>query len=107
MRSSLHAVLLPLLLLATGNTTECRLSTESGTGELQISGTVHFLEVDGGCWQLETEAGRRYELVPGQVPDSMLRDGARVSVVGQLVEGSETGCQVGIALHVRRVVTME
>jgi hypothetical protein len=106
-RSALHASLIPLLLLASGTTTRCQLSTESGTGELHISGTVHFLRVENGCWQLEAENGRRYELQPEQAPASLLRDGAKVSVVGQLAEGSETGCRVGMPIDVRRVVSVE
>jgi hypothetical protein len=107
MRPVLHATVLPLLLLATGTTTRCQLSTESGTGELRIMGTVHFLEVDGGCWQLQAEGGRRYELQPDQAPKSVLRDGARVSLVGQPAEGSDTGCQVGMPIDVRRVMRVE
>jgi hypothetical protein len=102
----LRAWLLPLFLFATGTTNRCRLSTDSGTGELHISGTVHFLRVEHGCWQLETESGRHYELQPEQAPASLLRDGARVSVVGQPAEGSETGCQVGMPIDVRRVVSV-
>ena len=107
MRSALHASLVPLLLLASGTTNRCQFSTDSGTGELHISGTVHFLRVENGCWQLEAESGRHYELQPEQAPASLLRDGARVSVVGQPAEGSETGCQVGMPLDVRRVVSVE
>jgi hypothetical protein len=106
-RSALHASLLPILLLTSGTTSRCELSTESGTGELRIRGTVHFLEIGSGCWQLETESGRRYELLPNQAPASLLRDGARVSVVAQPSEGSNTGCQVGMPLDVRRVVSVE
>lgn len=107
MRSALHASLLPLLLLASGTTSRCQLSTDSGTGELHISGTVHFIRVKNGCWQLESADGRRYELQPGQAPAALLRDGARASVVAHPAEGSETGCQVGMPLDVRRVVSLE
>jgi hypothetical protein len=106
-RSVLHAALLPVLLLASGTTNRCQLSTESGTGELHISGTVHFLQAESGCWQLEAENGRRYELLPEQAPTSLLRDGATVDVVGQPAEGSATGCQVGMPIDVRRVVSVE
>jgi hypothetical protein len=106
-RSALHASLIPLLLLASGTVDRCRFSTDSGTGELRISGTVHFLRVQNGCWQLETETGRHYELQPDQAPASLLRDGARISVIGQPAEGSETGCRVGMPLDVRRVLSVE
>jgi hypothetical protein len=107
MRPALHTALLPLLLLASGTSSRCRFSTDSGTGELHISGTVRFLQIEIGCWQLEGVDGRRYELQPGQVPTSLLRDRARVRVVGQLAEKSESGCQVGMPLDVLRVVSME
>lgn len=107
MRSAPHATLLPLVLLVSGTDSRCRFSTDSGTGELHISGTVHFLRVEGGCWQLEGVDGRRYELQPGRVPSSLLRDRARVRVVGHPVEQSTTGCQVGTPLEVLRVVSME
>lgn len=102
-----HASLVPLILLASASTSRCELSTDSGTGELRLSGTVRFLEVDGGCWQLDAGAGRRYELLPEQAPASLLRDGARASIVGQLAETSETGCSVGLPLAVRRVVAFQ
>ena len=105
-RRALRGSVVPLLLLASGSTSRCELSTDSGTGELRISGTVRFLEVGAGCWQLDAGGGRSYELLPDQAPASVLRDGARVSVVGRPAEGSETGCRVGMPVAVRRVVTV-
>jgi hypothetical protein len=102
-----HGSLLPLVLLATGTGNRCSLSTDSGTGELHLSGTVHFLEVEDGCWQLEASNGYRYELQPGQAPASLLRDGVSASVVGQPAEDSATGCQVGMPIDVRRVLSVE
>ncbi len=103
----LRASLMPMLLLASANTSHCRLATDSDTGELHISGTVRFLQVGNGCWQLEASNGRRYELRPAQAPASLLRHGATVTVVGQPAEGSETGCRVGMPLDVRRVVSVD
>ena len=104
--SRLHGSLIPLVLLATGPASRCELSTASGTGELRLVGTVRFLEVEGGCWQLSAQNGRTYELQPGQAPPSLLVNAARVSVVARLSEGSETGCQVGMPIDVRRVVSV-
>jgi hypothetical protein len=106
-RRARYASLVPLILFASASTSRCELSTDSGTGELRLSGTVRFLEVDGGCWQLDAGEGRRYELLPEQAPGSLLRHGARVSIVGQLAEASDTGCSVGLPLAVRRVVSVE
>ncbi len=103
----LHGSLVPVLLLLSGTVNRCELSTASGTGELRLTGTVHFLQAEHGCWQLEAVNGYRYELRPEQAPASLLRDGARVSLVGQPAERSGTGCEVGLPLDVRRVVSVE
>nr|MBA3555928.1 hypothetical protein [Gemmatimonadales bacterium] len=75
--------LLPLMFLATGTASRCELSTDAGTGELHIRGTVNFLEAGSGsgCWQIVATDGGRYELWPEQAPASVLRDGARVALV--------------------------
>lgn len=103
----LHGSLIPLLLLAsTGTATRCRLSTESDTGELRISGTVLFLEVDGGCWRLDAGEGGHYELLPEHAPANLLQDRATATVTGQVSESAETGCRVGLPFAVRRVVAL-
>ncbi|HEX2220794.1 MAG TPA: hypothetical protein VHG35_18490 [Gemmatimonadales bacterium] len=106
-RRARYGSLVPLVLIASGAPSRCELSTDSGTGELRVSGTVHFIEVDGGCWQLDAGEGRRYELLPDQAPTSLLRHGTRASVVGHLAPASETGCSVGLPLAVRRIVSLE
>ena len=106
-RGALHGAALPLFLFsATGTTSRCSLSTESGTGELRISGTVVFLETGVGCWRLDAGGGRHYELLPDQAPATLLQDGATATVTGQPAERSETGCRVGLPLAVRRVVSI-
>lgn len=107
MSSRLRSSLLPLLLLTTGTTSRCEISTANSTGELRIRGTVHFLEVEGGCWQLRALNGGRYELQPAQAPASLLQDGVIVTLVGEPAEGSTTGCDVGMPLDVRRVMSVE
>lgn len=100
--------LLPLLLAsATGSTTRCSVSTEAGTGELRISGTVLFLETRGGCWRLDAVEGRHYELLPDQAPARLLRHGATVTVTGRPTENAETGCQVGLPFAVRRIISLQ
>jgi hypothetical protein len=95
------------MLLAMGSGSRCEISTASNTGELRLVGTIHFLESDGGCWQLVGESGGQYEIQPEQAPASLLRDGARVSVIGEPAEESDTGCRVGMPIDVRRVLSVE
>ena len=99
----LRGSLLPLLLVVGGSTSRCELSTDSGTGELHIEGTVNFLE-RGGCWQVVATDGGRYELDGDQAPDSVLRDGARVSLVVYVNERRGRRCRVGTPVDVWRVV---
>jgi hypothetical protein len=109
---NLHVVIrsspVPLLVvLAAGPANRCRLATESGTGELHLSGTIHFLRADQGCWQLEASDGGRYQLEAEQAPPSVLVDGASVRVVVRLSERDASGCEVGLPVDVRRVVSVE
>jgi hypothetical protein len=98
---------LPLLLSATGSTSQCVIVTDSSTGTLFISGTVVYVEKGDGCWRLDDAEGRHYELLPDQAPAELLRDGARATVSGQTADDSNTGCQVGLPISVRRIVSME
>jgi hypothetical protein len=99
--------LVPLLLSATGTTSQCVIVTDSSTGTLFISGTVGYVEKGDGCWCLTDEEGRRYELLPDQAPAELLQDGVRATVSGETADNSNTGCQVGLPIAVRRIVSME
>jgi len=104
---TVRASLLPLLLLASGTVSRCQLSTDAGTGELHLSGTVRFLESEGGCWQLEADDGRRYELYPDQAPAAVLRDGARVRLLARPSEQPARACRSAMPVDVRRVESVE
>jgi hypothetical protein len=102
-RRLLAGTLALLLLSVMGAASECSIATDTGSFELRISGTVRLLD---GCWQLESVNGRRYELLPDQAPHELLRDGASVLVTGQTPVQSETGCDVGQPLMIRRVLSV-
>ena len=108
-RRLLIGALAPLLLSLTGAASECAIATDAGSGtfEFRISGRVRFLEADGGCWQLESDDGRRYELLPDQAPANLLRHGAKVRVAALTTGASETGCDVGQPLMIRRVMSIQ
>jgi hypothetical protein len=108
-RRLLVGSLAPLLLSVMGAASECSIATDSGSGsfEFRISGTVRFLESEAGCWQLESDDGRQYELLPDQAPANLLRDGAKVLVTAQTTGESGTGCDVGQPLVVRRVMSVQ
>jgi hypothetical protein len=64
---------------------------------ITVSGTVRFVDLEGGCWALDT-AAKRYQLV-GAAKD-VLKDGARVTVVGVPRPDMATTCQIGEPLQV-------
>ena len=86
-----------------GQPSTATLSTASGTGELRFHGTIRFVEVEGGCWQFQTDNGRRFELRPGQAPDAILRDGTAAMLVLDLRTDLASVCQVGTVADVERV----
>lgn len=92
------AVALAVLLLMTG----CQLldSGESlSTDEsLSTEGTVRHLEIEGGCWAIET-AGERYE--PLNLPTDLREDGLRIRFEAEVLPDVATFCQVGPAIEVR------
>jgi hypothetical protein len=85
-RRTLRLSLLPVLLTVSPSVSRCDLSTGPGTGELRVSGTLHFLSSEGGCWQLLVVDGSRFELRTAELPDGVRRDGARVTLVGTALD---------------------
>ena len=53
--------------------------------------TVRFVDMEGGCWALDTPQGR-YE--PLGLPTAYKRDGLRVAVVLRGPDGGATICQM-------------
>ena len=104
--SLLRISLVPLLLVSSGTVSNCNLTTDAGSGELHLSGTVHFLEADNGCWALETDDGHRYELRSGQAPERVLRDGARVRVMVRPSADSTGLCPSATPVDVDRVLSV-
>lgn len=71
--------------------------------EIRVSGTVRFVSVEGGCWQLQAPNGARYELRRTQAPSPVLVDGAQVVLVVRLRTDLVSTCMVGDIVDVERV----
>jgi hypothetical protein len=84
-------------------------SCSAGTGPLasstgiEVRGTVRFVNIEGGCWQLQAQNGARYELRPAQAPSRVLVDGAQVVLVIRLRTDLVSVCMVGDIVDVERV----
>ncbi len=71
--------------------------------EIRVSGTVRFVSVEGGCWQLQAQNGARYELRRTQAPSRVFVDGAQVVLVVRLRTDLGSTCMVGDVVDVERV----
>ncbi|HSE65675.1 MAG TPA: hypothetical protein VLB12_01725 [Gemmatimonadales bacterium] len=55
--------------------------------------TVRFIDIEGGCWVIETAAGRHYE--PVNLSSGLHTDGLKVNVVMSDASAGASICQVG------------
>jgi hypothetical protein len=62
------------------------------------TGTMHHLNIEGGCWKFVTEDGESFE--PRGDPPDLYQDGLRVTLLGFPRPGLVTLCQVGPVMKV-------
>jgi hypothetical protein len=83
--------MLPTLAMPNNSTTQIEPAI------VTISGTIRKLEIEGTCYQLATDNGKRYELM-GKFPK---QDGLKVQVRGIIATDIATICQVGKPFQVK------
>ncbi len=66
---------------------------------VNLTGTIHKLAIEGTCYQLATDDGKKYELM-GKFPKI---EGTRVQVRGIIATDTVTICQVGQLVKVKSV----
>lgn len=64
------------------------------------TGTVEFLQVEGGCWSIQTET-ERYE--PVNLPEEFEEDGLRVRFEAEVREDLGSICQIGPIIELREI----
>jgi hypothetical protein len=89
-------VLLPIV-PALANTTTSPAQVKPQT--VSLTGTIRKLAVEGTCYQLAADDGKKYELM-GKFPKT---DGTRVQVRGTVATDVATICQVGQPFKVKTV----
>lgn len=88
------AVALAVVLLAGS----CQL-IDSGN-PLSEAGVVEFLEIEGGCWVLQTEQDT-YE--PLNLPEDLREDGLQVRFQAEVLQNVATICQVGPVIEIQEI----
>ena len=71
---------------------------------MKVRGTVEFRDVEMGVWVLAGEDGRTYQLAGGR--SSLLKEGQRVEIDGDVDAGAATVAMVGPVLRVRSYKVM-
>ena len=66
---------------------------------VNLTGTIRKLTIEGTCYQLATDDGKKYELM-GKFPKI---EGTRVQIRGVIATDTVTICQVGQPVQVRSV----
>jgi hypothetical protein len=89
-------IFLPIM-PALANTTTSPAQVKAQT--VNITGTIRKLAVEGTCYQLAADDGKKYELI-GKFPKI---DGTRVQVRGTVATDVATICQVGQPFKVKTV----
>jgi hypothetical protein len=83
-----------LLACGAGDSMSDRQTTPLMPGQIVATqATVRFIDLEGGCWVIETGSGRRYQ--PVNLASGLRTDGLEVNVVMRDAPGVASLCQVG------------
>jgi hypothetical protein len=74
-------------------------STPAKPATVNLTGTIRKIALEGTCYQLASDDGKKYELM-GKFPKI---DGTRVQVRGVITTDVATICQVGQPIKVKNV----
>ena len=66
---------------------------------LSVVGTMHYLEIEGGCWQFRSDAGEYYDLV-GNLTKQLYVEGQRSQITIRLRPDLASICMVGTIAEV-------
>ena len=73
--------------------------TKVKSAVVNLTGTIRKLAIEGTCYQLATDDGKKYELM-GKFPKI---EGTRLQIRGVIATDTVTICQVGQPVKVRSV----
>jgi len=74
------------------------------TPDLDTEGIVRFIDVEGGCWGIESD-GTIYE--PIDLPEAMRIDGLVVVYEAEVLLDRASICQIGPVIDLLRITTPE
>jgi hypothetical protein len=75
--------------------------TDSTT--IRTSGTVHAVNLEGGCWRFDTPDGRHFEIEKGSAPASLLVDKKQATLTLRPRPDLMSTCMIGPIAEVVKV----
>ncbi|MEO8200719.1 MAG: hypothetical protein ABI679_09385 [Gemmatimonadota bacterium] len=79
-------------------------SPPTANTDMRVSGTIHSVNIEGGCWRFDAANGTKYEILKSSAPSGLLEDGKQVTLTVKPRPELMSTCQVGPILE---VVTVE
>lgn len=79
-------------------------TTQEGTQV--VEGMVRFIGVEGGCWQLQADNGKTYELV-GELAGTLRTDGVHVRLEVRKKKALASFCMVGELIEVLKILEIK
>ena len=75
--------------------------TDSTT--IRTSGTVHAVNLEGGCWRFDAQDGRHFEIEKGSAPAGLLVDGKQATLTLKPRPDLMSTCMIGPIAEVVKV----
>lgn len=73
------------------------------TTAMRVAGTIHSVNVEGGCWRFDAQNGSHYEILKSSAPSGLLQDGKQVTLTVKPRPDLMSTCMVGPIVEVVRV----
>ena len=70
---------------------------------VRASGTVHAVNLEGGCWRFDTQDGRHFEIEKGSAPAGLLTDGKQATLTLRPRPDLMSTCMIGPIAEVIKV----
>jgi hypothetical protein len=77
--------------------------TDYGSDAYLIKGTMHYLDIEGDCWQFTTKDDDNYELIGSDV-ERLHHDGIRAELIVRDLPEYVSTCMIGKPVQVLEII---
>ena len=80
-------------------------SSEDSQGAYPLTGVIHYINIDSGCWQLRSEQNQLYELV-GNDMARLLKNDDHVQLIVQSINDQSSLCTSGQLVEIIEIINI-